>query len=87
MTGLLNNLTIETAGKEEEAAELIEEALGMEVEETGEGESKEGGERAPRALGALEFLTQDTELSGTIHVDARNGFDNLSRLAMLWYVR
>ena len=85
--GLLNNLTIETAGTEEEAAELIEEALGMEVKETGEGEGKEGGEGASRELGALEFLTQDTEPSGTMQIDARNGFDKLSRLAMLWTVQ
>ena len=33
----LNNLTIDTAGTEEESVELLEEALGMEVKETGEG--------------------------------------------------
>ena len=39
------------------------------------------------ALGALEFLTQDAETSGTMLVDARNGFSNLIRLAMLLTVR
>ena len=39
------------------------------------------------ALGALEFLTQDAELSGTTLVDAHNEFNELSRLAMLWTVQ
>ena len=59
--------------------------LEMEVEDTGEGE--EGSEGTQRALGALEFLTQDADPSGTTLVDARNGFNNLSRLEMLWTVR
>ena len=86
VTGLLNNITIETAGTEEEVAELLEEALGMEVEEIGEGESegKEEGKGASRLLGALELLTQDAESSGTTLVDTRNGFNKLSRLEMLW---
>ena len=79
---LLNNLTIKTAGTEEEAAVQLEEALEMEVEETGEVE--EGGDGTIRALGALEFLIQDVEMIGTTLVDARNGFNELSRLAMLW---
>ena len=41
---------------------------------------------AQRALGDLEFLTQDVEPSGTMLVDARNGFNELGRLAMLWTV-
>ena len=86
MAGLLNNLTIETAGTEEEAAELLEEALGMEVKETGEGEGEKGVEGTQRALGALELLTQDAEPSGTMLVDACNGFTELSRLEMLWTV-
>ena len=40
-----------------------------------------------RVLGALEFLTQEAEPSGTTLVDARNGFNYLSRLTMLWYVQ
>ena len=36
-----------------------------------------------RALGALEFLTQDVDPSGTILLDAYNGFNKLIRLAML----
>ena len=36
MADCLNNLTIETAGTEEEAAEQLEDALEMKVEETGE---------------------------------------------------
>ena len=50
MAGLFNNLTIETAGTEEEAAEILEEELGMESEETDEGE--EGGDETLRSLGA-----------------------------------
>ena len=82
---LLNNLTIETAGTEEEAAEQLEAALGIEVEETDEG--KEEGEGTQTALGALEFLTQDAEPSGTTLVDAHNGFNKLRCLAMLRNVR
>ena len=74
---VFDNLNIETAGTEEEAAELLEEALGMEVEETGEGKGKEEVEGASRSLGALEFLTQDAEPSGTTLVDARNGFKQI----------
>ena len=40
-----------------------------------------------RALGALEFLTKDSEPSRTTLVDACNGFNELSRLAMVWTVR
>ena len=59
------------------------EALGMSVEkEVGrEGEGEGGG--TLRALKALEFLTQEAESSGTMLVDARNGFNELRRLAML----
>ena len=80
METAINNLTIETAGMEEEAAVVLE----MEVEETGEGE--EEGEGTQRALGTLEFLTQDAEPSGTTLFDAGNGFFELSRLAMLFTV-
>ena len=40
--GLLHNLRIETAGTEEKAADQLEDALEMEVEDKGEG--KEGGD-------------------------------------------
>ena len=85
----LNNLSIEMAGIEEEEAEQLEAVLGMEFnrEREGEGEVEEGGDGTQRALGALEFLTHNVEPSGTILVDARNGFTELSRLAMLCTVR
>ena len=61
MAGLLNNLSIETEGTEEEVVEVIEAALGMEVDRNGKddgaGEGKEEGKVTLRALGALEFLT------------------------------
>ena len=75
---------------EEEAAENFEVALAtqeMEVEGDGGSEGEEGGGGTQQALEALEFLTQDAEPSGTTLVDARNGFNELSRLAMLWTVR
>ena len=50
-----------------------------------EGEDKGGW--AQRALEALEFLTQEAEPSRTTIVDARNGFNKLSCLVMLWTVR
>ena len=83
----LHNLIIETAGTEEKAAEGLGAALEMEFGGEGEGEGEEGGDGAIWALGALEFLTQDAEPSGTTLVDARNEINKLSRLAMLWTVR
>ena len=59
VTARLNNLTIETAETEEEAAEHLEVALGMEVEEDRGSEDEEGGDGNLRALEALEFLTQE----------------------------
>ena len=59
----------------------------MEVEEDVGSEGEEGGGGTQRALEALEFLTQEAEPSGTMLVDARNGFYKLSRLAMLRTVR
>ena len=85
----LHNLTIETAGTEEEAAEGLEASLGLEMdgygEEGGEGEEKGAGNQG--ALGALELLTQYKEPSGTTLIDACNGFNEPSRLTMLWIVR
>ena len=85
-----NKLTIETVGTEEEAVEGLVTALGMEVygggEGEGEGEGEEGGVGTQRALGALDFLTQEAEPSGTALVGARNGFNKMSRLAMTWTV-
>ena len=57
----------------------------MEVKEEGGGE--EGGVGTLRALGTLDFLTQGAEPSGTTIIDARNGFNKLSRLAMMCTVR
>ena len=65
----------------------MEAALGMEVEVDRESEGEEGGGGTQRALEALEFLTQEAEPIGTTLVDACNGFNELSRLAMLWTVR
>ena len=84
MAGILNNLNIETVVTDEEAADGLEAALGMEVEDYRDSEGEEGGEGTLRALGAHEFLAQDANLSETTLVDARNGFNKLSRLAMLW---
>ena len=53
MSGLLRNLTIETAGTEEEAVENLEAALGMEVEENGESEGEELSDGTQRELGSL----------------------------------
>ena len=81
----LNNIRIETVGTEEEAAEGLAASLVIEAEEDrgGKGEEGGGGGGTQRALGALEFLTQDAEPSVTTLVDARNSFNKLSRLAML----
>ena len=55
-------------------------------EDDGAGEVKEEVMGTLQAKGSLDFLTQDVELSGTTLVDDRNGFNELSRLAMLWTV-
>ena len=83
----INNLTIETEGTEEEAAEGLVAALEMEVEEDRGSEGEEEGGGTQRALGALEFLSQEADLIRTMLVDAHHRFNKLSRLAMLWTVR
>ena len=50
------------------------------MEADGGGEGEEGGDGTQMALGGLEFLTQDSEPSGTTLVDAHNGFNDMSRL-------
>ena len=87
VAGLLTNLHKETAGTGEEAAEGFAEALQMEGVEAEGSEGKERGGGTQRELGALELLTQEAEPSGNMLVDARNGFNELSRLAMLWTVQ
>ena len=59
----------------------------MEAEEDRWSKGEDEGGGTQRALGALEFLTQEADPSGTTLVDARNGFNKLIRLAMLWTVR
>ena len=59
----------------------------MEVEGDRGSEGEEEGGGTQRALEALEFLTQDAEPSGTTLVDSHNGFNKLSRLAVLWTVQ
>ena len=83
----MGNLTIETTGTEEGAAEGLVAALVMEIKEDRGSEGKEGGDGTLRELGALEFSTQDAEPSGTTLVDARNRFNELRRLKMLLTVR
>ena len=88
----LNNFITETAGTEEAAAEGLTVALGtasqdMEVEEDRGSEGEDEGGETQRALGALEFRTQEAEPSGNTLIDARNGFNKLSHLEMLWTVQ
>ena len=81
----LNNLSIETAGTEEEAEERLGDLLELKVKRygEGEGEGKEGGMGTQGALGDLESLTQDAEPRGTTLVDACNGFNELSCLEIM----
>ena len=75
-------------GTEEEAAEGLGVAPEMQVEEDEEeGKGEEGGIGTKRVLEALEFLTQEADPIRTTLVDARNGFNKLRRLAMLWTMR
>ena len=91
MAGLLNNLSIDTGGTEEEVAEGLEAALGVKVDGYGKdedaGKSEEEGVGKLRALGSPEFLSQDADPSRTTLVDARNGLNELSRLAIMWTVQ
>ena len=57
----------------------------MDIKDEGEGD--EGDEGTLRSLGALEFLTQEAESSETTHIDACNGFNDMSRLEMMCTVR
>ena len=59
----------------------------MKVEGDRRKEGKEEGWGTQKAQEALEFLTQEADLGVTTLVDARNGFSELSSLAMLWTVR
>ena len=59
----------------------------MELEEDRGSDGQDERRDTKRALGALESLTQEAEPSRTTLVDARKGFTELSRLAMLWTVR
>ena len=59
----------------------------MEIYEYKEREVEEVGEGYLRAMGAIELLTQDEEPSGTTPIDARNRFNELIHLEMLWTVR
>ena len=83
----IENINIETAGTYEKAAEGLEAVLGMEIEEEVDDEGEEGGDGTLRALGALEFLTQDADPIWTNLVYACNGFNTQNRLAMLWTVQ
>ena len=74
-------LIVKTEGIEEEAAEIKEEALRMEVKEEVEGEEK--GDGNLRAQGSIESRNQEAEPSGTTIVDVRNGFNKMSRLEIL----
>ena len=67
--------------------ERLAEALGTEIVEDKGSKGKEGGGGTLRKLGALEFLTQEAEPIRTTLVDASNGFNKLSCLAMLWTVQ
>ena len=91
MGGTSQNLNTETEGTEEEAEEGLEATSEMEVDGDGEddgvGNGKEESDGTLQALGSLELITQDAEPSGKTLFDAGNGFNELSRLAMLWNVR
>ena len=79
----LGNLTIETKVTQEEAEEGLIAALEINMEGDRESEGEEGDGGTQRSMEAFKLLTQDAEPSGTTLVDARNGFNELSRLRML----
>ena len=57
----------------------------MEVVRGKEGEGETEG--TLMALGSTGFLTQEKYLGGPVLIDARNGFNKFSCLAMLWTVQ
>ena len=59
----------------------------MEVDKERGNKGEEEGEGNQWALEALEFLTHEANLSYTTLVDACNGFNEMSRLALLWTVQ
>ena len=59
----------------------------MEVGGEGEVKGDEGGDGTQRALGSLEFLTQESEPSGKTLVNARSMFNKLIRLEIMCNVR
>ena len=61
----INNLSIETAGTEDEAVERLEVVLGMEINGECEVEvkSEEGGVGTQGELRSLDSLTQDADTS------------------------
>ena len=69
------------------ASDCLEAALGMEVEEDRDSKGKDECGGTLWAMVSLEFLTQDSETSGTTLVYTLNGFNKLSPLVMLWTVR
>ena len=83
----MHKLNIETAGTEEEAAEGLAAAMETEMEKDRGSEGEDEGGGTLQALRALEFLTQEAKPSETTLVDARNRFNDLRRLAILWTVR
>ena len=86
ITARLNNLNIETATTEEEAAEGLAAALALEVEEDRGSVGEDEGGGTQQALEALEFLNQEADPSGNMLVESCNGFNNPTCLAMLWTV-
>ena len=61
--------------------------MDMEEKEDRGNEGEEESDGTLRALGALDFLIQDTYPSRKTLVFACNGFNKLSRLEVLWTVR
>ena len=59
----------------------------MEVNDDRGREGEEEGGGTQRAHGDLEFLSQEAEPNRTMLVDARNGFNELSHLEILWTVQ
>ena len=63
--------------------EEVHEGEAVEVEQEDAEAEEEGLGRALMSLESTEILTHDADPGGTTLVNARNGFNNLSRLVML----
>ena len=73
-------------GSVEGSAANLVDVLGIEVER-GLDEGEGGGGGYMLALESTGIITQEADMGGTALVDARNGFNGMTHLEMMWTIR